>query len=246
MKEKVVLKGEVISVHRQGCEVNVKGKIHFCLVRCQPNPVVNDIVTLEKREDRFFITQIALRKNFVARYDFYKEKHQIFAANIDTAFIVTSANKEFSVNRIGRFLALLDGGKMRKVIVLTKVDLAHGGCSSPDIKEYTDKLADIGAGVEHILINAKDRLDVFKLLDFIKPKGTALLMGSSGVGKSTIINTLCGLSLRTNDVQDQRLGNKGKHTTSARTMYYLPCGRRIIDTPGVKIVGLEGDKALRR
>ena len=226
--------GEVVSVHKTGCFVNIKGHQHFCLVKSAEKPVVNDKVILKQREDKWFIMDITERKSFVARYDFYKERYQGFAANVDTAFIVTSANKEFSENRISRFLALLQGQEIRKVIVLTKTDLA------PSVIEYEKSLGCF-EGVEQVLINAKNASDVFKLLKFLKAGGTALLMGSSGVGKSTIINTLCGLELKTNDVQSERLGNKGKHTTSARIMYYLPDGRKIIDTPGIKIVGIEGE-----
>ena len=143
---------------------------------------------------------------------------------------MTSANKEFSLNRIKRFSALLDGQDIKKIVVLTKSDL----CS--DINKYTFDIA----------INAHQKDDVAKLLEFVPKGGTALLMGSSGVGKSTIINTLCGLNLKTNTVQAERLGNKGKHTTSARTAYYLPDGRKIIDTPGIKIVGVEGEVLHKR
>ena len=230
----VNIKGEVVSVSKTGCFVNIKGKQQFCLVKCTDKPVANDSVVLMQREDKWFIESIVERKNFIARYDFYKERHQGIAANIDAAFIVTSANKEFSENRISRFLSLLEGQDIRKIIVITKTDL------SSSITEYEKKI-DSFDDVEKIFINAKDATDVFKILKFLKAGGTALLLGSSGVGKSTIINTLCGLELKTNAVQSERLGNKGKHTTSARTVYYLPDGRKIIDTPGVKIVGIEGE-----
>jgi len=219
--------GVVVSIHKTGCEVLVEGtsKPVFCLLKCDELPVVNDIVNLEKREDKYFVKGILPRKNLIARYDFYKERHQGFAANIDTVFIVTSANREFSLNRVKRFLALCEGQDIRKVVVVTKVDLTK------DVPKI-----DI-AGVEQININALNSKDVGKL----KWKGTALMMGSSGVGKSTILNTLCGLNLKTREVQGDRLANKGRHTTSARTMYFLNDGRRIIDTPGVRIVGVEGE-----
>lgn len=233
------MKGIVTSVHRTGCEVFIESsddicktadtvmqtdKPAFCLLKHSELPVVGDKVALEKREDKYFVTEILPRKNLIARYDFYKERHQGFAANVDVVFIVTSANLEFSESRIERFLALCEGQNVRKVVVITKVDLAQ-------------KIPKINInGVEQININALDKKDVKN----IKWKGTALLMGSSGVGKSTILNTLCGLDLKTRDVQGERLANKGRHTTSARTMYFLADGRRVIDTPGVRIVGVEG------
>jgi len=212
--------GVVVSVHKTGIEVKLD-EVVFCLNKCSELPVVNDNVLLEKREDKYFVMEVLPRRNLIARYDFYKERHQGFAANIDTVFVVTSATKEFSMNRIRRFLALC--GDVRKVVVVTKVDIG----SAPKIP-----------GVEQVNINALNPNDVTKL----KWKGTALMMGSSGVGKSTILNTLCGLNLKTREVS----GDKGKHTTSARTMYFLDDGRRIIDTPGVRIVGVEGENTETR
>lgn len=224
--------GVVVSIHKTGCEVLIEGhgKPVFCLQKCDELPVVNDNVSVEKREDKYIVKSILPRRNLIARYDFYKERHQGFAANVDVAFIVTSANKEFSINRVKRFLALCEGQDLRKVVIVTKVDLAR---EVPKINI---------AGVEQINMNALDMKDVGKL----KWNGTALLMGSSGVGKSTILNTLCGLNLKTREVQGDRLANKGRHTTSARTMYFLEDGRRIIDTPGVRIVGVEGETVQTR
>lgn len=233
--------GCVVSVHKTCCEVLIEGmqKPEMCLLKrslptksdmCDDLPIVNDSVHLEKREDKYFVQEILPRRNLIARYDFYKDRYQGFAANVDVVFIVTSANREFSLNRIKRFLALCDGQDVRKVVVVTKTDLAA-------------QIPKIGIeGVEQIDMNALDERDVKKLFW----KGTALLMGSSGVGKSTILNTLCGLNLKTREVQGDRLANKGKHTTSARTMYFLADGRKIIDTPGVRIVGVEGDSAESR
>jgi len=224
--------GVVVSVHKTGCEVLIDAtdKPVFCLIKSDKLPVVNDNVVLEKREDKYFVKGILERRNLIARYDFYKERHQGFAANIDAVFIVTSANREFSINRVKRFLALCDGQDVRKVVVVTKIDL-EGNVPKINIE-----------GVEQININSLDPKDVGRL----EWRGTALLMGSSGVGKSTILNTLCGLNLKTREVQGDRLANKGRHTTSARTMYFLKDGRRIIDTPGVRIVGVEGENSSSR
>lgn len=231
------LTGTVLSVHKTGYDVNVNGKPHFCITnnsfKADSKPVVNDSVTLEKSSDQYIITNILKRKNFIARYDFYKEAEQGFAANIDTLFVVTSANREFNVNRITRFLAIAGDQDIRKVIVLTKIDLTK------DTKPYLNKLKSKFGNAEHILLNATLKSDVDKLLAYIPKEGTALLTGSSGVGKSTTINSLCALNLKTRAVQDERLGNKGKHTTSARTLYFLADGRKIIDMPGVRIVGVE-------
>ena len=223
-----VFVGSVISVAKNGFHVLIDGKQEFCLInnsfKSDVQPIVNDTVELEKREDKYFITNIQPRKNFIARYDERYQKHQYFAANIDIMFIVTSANREFSVNRLKRFSALAEGQSIQTVIVLTKTDL----------KKTFDT-----QGIECVAMNALDKNDAIKLYQYWKPNETAMLVGSSGVGKSTIINTLCGLDLKTNDIMGIKRNNLGKHTTSARTLYLLPCGRKIIDNPGVRSVSVE-------
>ena len=246
------MKGEIVSVHKTGCYVKFldKNEQHFCLLSSslEDRPVVNDVVILQQREDKFFIQSIEERKNYVARYDAYKDRFQGFAANIDTAFIVTSANREFSENRIKRFLTMLDvdGQEIRKMIVLTKIDLTDN--TAEYLARFEELRRAVACGdqssIEILPTNALHKPDVRKLLKYFK--NTALLMGGSGVGKSTILNTLLNLDLKTREVLADRLGNKGKHTTSARTMYYLDDGRKIIDTPGVKIVGIEGESFSRR
>jgi len=254
--------GEIVSVHKTGYYVRVDGSLtqEFGLipVNMESRPVVNDRVLLEQREDRLFVKEILERKNYVARFDPYKERYQGFASNIDTVFIVTSANKEFSANRILRFLTLLGidsdnhdeltsgapfgGENIKKVVILTKCDLVGNN----EKEGFEKKIDDLGRGLRRVSINSLDIDDVANLTKFIKKNGTVLLMGSSGVGKSTVINTLLGLDLKTREVQEDRLGNKGKHTTSARTMYYMKCGRKIIDTPGIKIIGIEGETFVKR
>jgi|GEM_PF-7076276 len=236
--------GEIVSIHKTGCDVLLGDKLYFCLVKlwrvvCDgyEKPVVGDRVRLEQKDDKYIVKEILERKNFVARYDFYKSRYQGLAANVDTAFIITGADREFSANKVSRFLKLLEGDndgeqtEIRKVIVVTKTDLTEV------LSNYKLQID----GVEQIFINAKETAECAKLLDYLKKGGTGLLLGSSGVGKSTIVNNLCGLNLKTNEVQGKKFGNKGKHTTSARTMYFLNNGKRIIDSPGVKIVGLESD-----
>jgi len=232
------MNGVVVSVHKTGLEILVDGEVRFAINKCGELPVVNDNVSVEQREDKFFATEIQPRKNFIARYDFYKECHHGFAANIDTVFIVTSATREFSLGRIKRFLALCEEQNVRKVVVMTKADLL--GMQNAKCRMQNDgfRISELNLfGVEQININALDTGDVAKLTW----RGTALLLGSSGVGKSTILNTLLGLNLKTREVQSEKHANKGRHTTSARTMYFLADGRRIIDTPGVRIVGVEGE-----
>jgi len=199
---------------------------------------VGDRVELVQRDEQYIIVDVLPRKNFIARYDHHKGKYQGFAANVDVMFVVTSANREFSPNRIRRFLALCGNQDVKKMIVLTKVDLAKN-----TVKDFIQTIEKQFAGVGYVAINALCPEQVQLLLKHVKRGQSMLLLGSSGVGKSTIINTLCGMNLAVNEVKGGKHFNKGRHTTSSRNMYYTPCGRRIIDVPGVRIVGVESEVA---
>jgi ribosome biogenesis GTPase len=241
MSNENVLTGYVTSVHKTGFDVNVGGVGHFCIINNsyigEEKPIVNDTVFLTKSEDRLIITNLAKRRNAISRYDACKEREQGLAANIDLACIVTSANLEFSPNRIRRFLTLLGGQDIKALIVLSKKDLAK------NINGYIKRLTTEFPDVNYLAVNSLQLTDVIKIFDFLPQSGTALLMGSSGVGKSTIINTLTNSTIKTREVSDKRFANRGKHTTSARTVYTLPDGRRLIDIPGVRIVGVQKSTA---
>ncbi|MCL2846448.1 MAG: ribosome small subunit-dependent GTPase A [Firmicutes bacterium] len=235
------MRGEVTSVHKTGYYVRVGDNTVFAIINNSylgdDKPVVGDVVEMDKRADQHIILGIQTRKNYIARYDHFRERYQGFAANVDVIFVVTSANREFSPNRVRRFLALSGDQNVRKIIVLTKIDMAT------ELPEIVKTIQTQFAGIEHIAINALDRAQVDKLKKLVKKGQSMLLLGSSGVGKSTIINTLAGTNIKTNEVKDERHFNKGKHTTSSRNMYYTPCGRKIIDVPGVRIVGIEREVA---
>lgn len=232
MKDGVL--GEITSVAKTGYFVDTDT---FAIInnsfKGESPPVVGDIVVLEKKDDQFLIQSIKPRKNFISRYDHHKDRVQGFAANLGTIFIVTSANKEFSTNRIRRFLALAGDQKVRQVIVLTKVDLITG----EELDFYKKVLKKEFTGIDVVCINSLKPTEVKKLLKFVGEGESVILLGTSGVGKTTIINTLLGKNLKTNEVKGERHGHKGKHTTSSRNMYSMPCGRKIIDVPGIKIVG---------
>ncbi|MCL2851136.1 MAG: ribosome small subunit-dependent GTPase A [Firmicutes bacterium] len=241
---------EITSVSKKGFHANTgtikKPQIHFCITNnsfvSDELPVVGDIVTLEQRDDKYIIIEVQSRKNFLGRFDHAKQKYQGFAANLDTIFVVTAANKEFSQNRIRRFLLLSGGQDIRKVIVLTKIDQLK----AKELVKFKNVLQKEFPMVEHTYINALDKDQVLTLLNHVKKKGSMILLGSSGVGKSTITNTLCDLDLKTKEtIQGGRFADKGKHTTSSRNMYYTKSSHKIIDIPGIKIVGLERETILQ-
>ena len=168
------------------------------------------------------------RKSLIKRRGAGRESSiQLIAANIDTVFIVTSCNDDFSINRIERYLAIAAESNIHCVVVLTKIDL----CA--DVTVYSDAISQSLPDVGVEMVNATDVSTFSSLQSWIEPGQTVALLGSSGVGKSTIINTLKG-------EQDQATGairesdSKGRHTTTSRSLHSLPGGGLLLDNPGMR------------
>jgi len=151
---------------------------------------------------------------------------QLIAANVDTLFIVTSADRDFNVARLERYLALAFEAGAYPVIVITKADTAE---STDEMVAEASRLAP-GLLVE--ALDARDAVAANVLMSWCRSGQTVALVGSSGVGKSTLINTLTGGSQDVGAVRadDQR----GRHTTTGRSMHRLPQGGWLIDTPGMR------------
>ncbi len=154
-------------------------------------------------------------------------KQQLIAANIDTLFIVTSCNQDFNPSRLERYLALAYDAEVQPIVVLTKTDLVDG--VSPFITEARSLKHDLLVEA----VNSLDHQSCEPLLTWCGPGQTVALTGSSGVGKSTLINTLCGHSDQaTAAIREDNA--KGRHTTTARSLHFLPEGGILIDNPGMR------------
>ena len=156
---------------------------------------------------------------------------QLIAANVDTLFIVTSCNHDFSIARLERYLVLAREAGVKPVVVLTKVDQAE------DPERFRERALALQPGLEVELINGRDPDSVAVLAARCRGGDTVALVGSSGVGKSTLINTLRGSdSIATQAIREQ--DGKGRHTTTAREMHRLGSGIDgggwLIDTPGMR------------
>jgi ribosome biogenesis GTPase len=152
---------------------------------------------------------------------------QLVAANVDTVFIVASCNQDFNVPRLERYLVLAREVGVRPVVVLTKIDLTD----APDVFARAARALQPGLQVE--LVNARDRADVVRLAALCGPGETVALLGSSGVGKSTLVNSLRGSdSIATQAVREH--DGKGRHTTTSREMHRLDQGGWLLDTPGMR------------
>src|SRR5690606_19359346 len=157
---------------------------------------------------------------------------QMIASNVDTVFIVSSLNQDFNLNRIERFLALAHEAEVQAIVVLTKKDLC---------KNWEDYVAQVQSLDSLLIIEAINALEIDSvkgLLPWCEAGQTIAVLGSSGVGKSTLINTLAKQHLSaTNVIRED--DSKGKHTTTARSLFQLDSGVWLMDTPGMREIQLQ-------
>jgi len=152
---------------------------------------------------------------------------QLMAANVDTLFIVTSCNQEFNLSRLERYLALALDARVEPVVVLTKADLIDS------IDKFADQARTLHADLAVVAVNSKDVDAAVILGPWCKAGRTVALVGSSGVGKSTLVNTLSARSVQeTGEVRDG--DSKGRHTTTGRSLHLLPDGGMLLDSPGMR------------
>lgn len=151
---------------------------------------------------------------------------QVVAANVDTVFLVTALDANFNLRRIERYLAAAHASGAQPVVLLNKADVGD------DPAARAAEVEAIAPGVPVFVVSAQTRRGLKALAPWLEPGRTVAFLGSSGVGKSTLINRLAGERLQ--DTQEVREDDKGRHTTTQRELIVTPAGALVIDTPGMR------------
>jgi len=208
----------------------VTGKMHHQAHGPQDFPAVGDWVVIRSRpqEGAATIHDILPRKSkFSRKAAGEKTEEQVVAANIDTVFLVTGLDGNYNLQRIERYLVLAWESGAAPVVILNKADLCD------DLDEKVQEVETVALGVPVLAISAAQDEGLNALLNYLDKGKTGALLGSSGVGKSTIINHLLGENiLKTQEVRES--DNRGKHTTSHRELILLNNGSLLMDTPGMR------------
>ena len=214
----------VVSVHRNSQHV-VGAEIDKILPPIA-NTTVGDWIMLDPNQPQS--STVLERKSIVKRRaPGLDRKAQLIAANLETAFIVTSCNRDFNVARLERYIALALESEITPVIVLTKMDLVD------DVDGFVAQAQSISDLVPVVALNAKGDDVLQKLSAWCTQGKTVAFLGSSGVGKSTLTNALMG----TDDIETQSIREadaRGRHTTTHRELHLTPSGCLVLDTPGMR------------
>lgn len=224
----------------------ISGKLHYQALSRKDFPVVGDWIALQPpaTEGVAIIHALLPRKTVFSRKAAIGSSkrptqngadEQILGANLDTILIVNGLDRDFNLQRIERYLTLVYNSGASPVIVLNKADL----CA--DMETHLSSVEAIAFGVPIHVLSAKEQHGLAALRTYLVPGKTVALLGSSGVGKSTIINALLGEARQYVQTISDHVG-KGRHTTTNRMLIPLPNGGLIMDNPGLRELQLWGDE----
>lgn len=238
--ESAIIPARVTAVHRERyqlvCEhgeiyARLKTKEYY--VESEEFPTTGDFVLIRyiSNGDSQIIKTLP-RKTFFSRLDPTPGRgEQAVAANFDYVFIMQSLNHDFNAKRLERYMTLAWQSKATPIIILTKADLVE------NYEEYVTSTAVVAPGVEVHQVSSKTGYGMEKLKKYLQPGKTVVFLGSSGVGKSSLVNALAGEKIMdVNGIRED--DSKGRHTTTYRQLIMLENGAMIIDTPGMRSVGM--------
>jgi len=212
------------------CWAEASGKLRLAADEGADWPAVGDWVALEAHgSDATALIQEVLprRSKFVRKVAGKKMEEQVIAANVDTALLVSALDGDCNPRRVERYLAQCWESGARPVMVLNKADACE------EVREKAVEMERVAVGTVVCVVSARTGQGFRELEEFLRPGQTVVLLGSSGVGKSTIANRLLGEAVQ--EVQPVRESDsKGRHTTTARELFVLPGGALLMDTPGLR------------
>lgn len=229
--EIVCNKGQGYAQIKRGCYYDNSNSIYpttgdFVIIEWNPNGDSMISETL-KRESSFSRAASTSDRN----HTMHIQHEQLVAANFDYVFIMQSLNNNFNLHRIERYLSLTWKSGGIPVIILTKSDLV------PNAQEYVKQVENIAFGVDVYAISCNTKEGLDNIQKYFSKGNTIVFLGSSGVGKSTLMNTLYGKEImKTSEIREK--DSRGKHTTTSRNLIMLPNGAMIIDTPGMRELGM--------
>jgi ribosome biogenesis GTPase / thiamine phosphate phosphatase len=212
----------------------ITGRQMFTATKREDYPAVGDWVAIEKlSKENAIIRGILPRKTMLRKKYSDKQEVQIIATNIDIAFITASMDSDYNLNRFERYFVLAKEGNIRPAIILNKTDLISDTDLNLRINEIRKRFDNVDIIPTSIISEGK----LNELINYIIKGKTYCFLGSSGVGKSSLINRLLGKDeIKTKEIS--KYSGKGKHTTTTREMYFLQNGGIVIDNPGTREVGI--------
>lgn len=213
-------------------QAQVSGKFRYDAKTVSDFPAVGDYVIADVTDESMAVIHNVLPRSsvFIRKAAGKSNTEQVVAANIDTVFLCMSLNNDFNLRRLERYLTAAWESGAVPVVLLTKADL----CDDTAAKTAQVESSAVGVDIIRTSVIEQDGYDQIK--PYLKPGKTLAFVGSSGVGKSTLINHLLGEQrLDTNGLRND---DKGRHTTTHRELMILPCGAMVIDTPGMRELGM--------
>jgi ribosome biogenesis GTPase len=226
----------IVKTNKGEMEAEITGNLRFSANGREDFPAVGDWVALLPNDDPDFgiIHKILPRFSQISRKAVGRSGEiQIIGTNIHYAFLVQAVDRDFNMNRLERYLTICYSSKVKPIIVLTKTDLIEESHKTEIIKSINERLEDIA-----VFAISNETQDGYEALNQVFEKGkTYCMVGSSGVGKSSLLNNLSGKQKMKTDVISQST-NKGRHVTSHRELVVLENGSILIDNPGMREVGI--------
>lgn len=220
----------------------VRGKQMFEATSRYDYPVVGDWVVITILDDKQVAIELILkRKTIISRNIEDRSRNnkmrdvQVISSNIDVAFIVQSVDRDYNLNRFERYISIAENGGVRSILILNKIDLI----SSYELNIIKQEISNRFNNISVITVSTLDESSLEEIYKNLEKNKTYCFLGSSGVGKSSIIEKLTNnKKIRINDLSEY--SNRGRHTTTERQMYFTYNGSILIDNPGIRAVGTSG------